>query len=162
MKRPDMVTLSKFATWISSHIFVTKLLSMVDFSPNLGQCPCSKYPYQGWEFSHRFSERIACFLRKNEEMSNSLKKTSDSLIRSFAHFWWATWAICSLLLIFGERPEWIAHDCSILVSDLSDSLTSLIFGEPPEHLLTSLNKKGNGLIALFKKNVQKMYHKMWF
>ena len=112
MKRPDMLTLSKFATWISSHIFVTKLLSMVDFSPNLGQCPCSKYPYQGWEFSHRFSERIACFLRKNEEMSNSLKKkknslkktsnslkkTSDSLIRSFlvsnlsdllmvAHFW---------------------------------------------------------------------------
>ena len=51
---------------------------------------------QGWEFAHRFSERIARFLRKNEQMSDLLKKTSNSLIRSF------------------------------LVSDLSDSLTSLI------------------------------------
>ena len=53
---------------------------------------------QGWEFAHRFSERIARFLRKNERMSDSLKKTSDLLIRSFlvsdlsdllmvAHFW---------------------------------------------------------------------------
>ena len=44
---------------------------------------------QGWEFAHRFSERIARFLRNNEQMSDSLKKTSDllkqtsdSLIRS--------------------------------------------------------------------------------
>ena len=28
---------------------------------------------QGWEFAHRFSERIARFLPKNEQMSNSLK-----------------------------------------------------------------------------------------
>ena len=48
---------------------------------------------QGWEFAHRFSERIARFLPKNERMSDLLKKMSDSLIRSF------------------------------LVSDLSDSLT---------------------------------------
>ena len=27
----------------------------------------------------------------------------------FAHFWWVTWAICSWLLIFGERPEQFAH-----------------------------------------------------
>ena len=53
-------------------------------------------------------------------------------IRSFAHFWWVTWAIRSLSLIFGERPERIAHGRSFLVSDLSDSLTSLIFGEWPE------------------------------
>ena len=39
---------------------------------------------QGWEFAHRFSERIARFLRKNERMSDSLKKQE---IRSFAHFW---------------------------------------------------------------------------
>ena len=53
---------------------------------------------QGWEFAHRFFERIDLFLPKNEQMSDSLKKTSDSLIRSFlvsdlsdsltiAHFW---------------------------------------------------------------------------
>ena len=48
---------------------------------------------QGWEFAHWFSQQIACFLPKNEQMSDSLKKTSHLLI------------------------------CSFLVSDLSDSLT---------------------------------------
>ena len=33
---------------------------------------------QGWDFAHRFSERIAGFLRKNEQMSYSLMA---------AHFW---------------------------------------------------------------------------
>ena len=55
---------------------------------------------QGWEFAHRFSERIARFLQKNERMS---KKTSDSLI-------------------FGEQPEQLAHGRSFLVSNLSDWL----------------------------------------
>ena len=41
------------------------------------------YLLQGWEFAHRFSERIARFLPKNERMSDSLKKMSDSLICSF-------------------------------------------------------------------------------
>ena len=45
---------------------------------------------QGWEFAHWFSERNACFLRKNEQMSDSLKKTSNSLI-------------------FGEQPEQFSH-----------------------------------------------------
>ena len=49
--------------------------------------------FQGWEFAHQFSERIAHCLPKNEQMSYSLKKTSDSLI------------------------------CSFLMSDLRDSLT---------------------------------------
>ena len=40
------------------------------------------YP-QGWEFAHRVSEQIARFWPKNEQMSDSLKKTSDSLVRSF-------------------------------------------------------------------------------
>ena len=35
---------------------------------------------QGWEFAHRFSERIAHFLPKNERMSDQ----SDSL--TIAHF----------------------------------------------------------------------------
>ena len=52
---------------------------------------------QGWEFAHRFSEQITRFLPKNVGMSDSLKKMSDSLIRSF------------------------------LVSDLSDSLTMAHF-----------------------------------
>ena len=40
-------------------------------------------PTQDWEFAHLISERIARFLSKNEQMSNSLIKMSDSLIRSF-------------------------------------------------------------------------------
>ena len=39
---------------------------------------------QGWEFAHLISERIARFLSKNERMSDSLKKMSDSLICSFS------------------------------------------------------------------------------
>ena len=62
--------------------------------------------YQGWEFAHRISERIARFLPKNEQISDLLKKRA---IHSFAHFWLAAWAICSRLLISCERPEQIAH-----------------------------------------------------
>ena len=40
-----------------------------------------------------------------------------------AHFWWATWAIRSWLLIFGEQPEQIPHGRSFLVNNLSDLLT---------------------------------------
>ena len=54
---------------------------------------------QGWEFAHLISQRIARFLSKNEQMSNSLKKMSDSLIR-----------------FSSERPERIAHGRSFLVS----------------------------------------------
>ena len=66
--------------------------------------------WQGWEFSHRFPERIARFLPKNERMTIPSKKN-----KRFAHS-----------LIFGERPE---PKRSFLVSDLSDSL---IFSERPE------------------------------
>ena len=70
-------------------------------------------------------------------MSNLLKKTSNSLIRSFlvsnqrdslmiAHFWWATWAIHS-------------HH-SFLVSDLRSSLTLLIKKERMSELLFYLFK----------------------
>ena len=48
---------------------------------------------KGWEFALLFSERIAGFLRKNERMSDPLKKTRD-------------------LLILGEQPERFAHGCS--------------------------------------------------
>ena len=56
---------------------------------------------QGWEFAHWFSEKIAYCLRKNEQMSNSLKKNT---ICSFAHFWWATWVICSHRSL--KKGEW--------------------------------------------------------
>ena len=75
---------------------------------------------QGWEFAHLIFERITRFLSKNECMSDSLKKMSDSLSRSFlvsnlsnlltiVHFLWATWANRSWSLIFGEWPEGFAH-----------------------------------------------------
>ena len=69
------------------------------------------------------------FCEKNELMSDLLKKRA---ICSFAHFWWATWTICSQSLISSERPEQIAHGCLFLLSDLSDLLISLIFYEQPE------------------------------
>ena len=59
---------------------------------------------QGWEFAHLISEWIARLLSKNERMSDSHKKMSDSLI------------------------------CSFLVSEMSDSLTLLISSEQPEQI----------------------------
>ena len=98
------------------------------------------------------SRNIQQSICNSHKMSDSLKKTSDSLIRSFlvsemsnslmdAHFWWAKWTNCSWSLIFGEQNEQFAHMAhfwwatwairshrSFLVSDLS-------------HLLTLLTKK---------------------
>ena len=53
---------------------------------------------QGWEFEKKWAY--------NERMCNLLKKLA---IRSFGHFWCATWAIRSWSLIFGERPEQFAY-----------------------------------------------------
>ena len=60
----------------------------------------------GWEFARWFSEQIARFFQKNERKSYLLKKTRDSLI-------------------FGNWPERFAHSSSFVMSDLSDSHTSL-------------------------------------
>ena len=46
---------------------------------------------------------------------------SESLM--VAHFWWATWVICSRSLICLERPVHFAHSRSFVLSDLSESLT---------------------------------------
>ena len=54
---------------------------------------CNLDTKTGWEFARLFTERIARFLPKNEQMSDSLNKTSD-LFTS---------------LIFGEQPEQFAH-----------------------------------------------------
>ena len=97
--------------------------------------------WQGWEFAHLISGRITRFWSKNEQMSDSLKKISDSLIRSFlvsnlsdsltiAHFLCAIWAHCSWSLI--------------LVSNLSDLLTSLIWFEWNEGFThIAQQKRGN-------------------
>ena len=120
---------------------------------NYSGCTPKMSKLQGWEFAHWFSEGITRFLRKTDQISNFLKKTSNLLIFgewperfaygcSFlvkdvsellmvAHFWWATWAACS--------------HCSFLVRALSDSLTSLI-------------KQRNEKIALFLNKKNKKYY----
>ena len=66
------------------------------------------------------------FFVKNERMSDSLQKISDSLIRSCL----VNEMSDSLTsLISSEQPERIAHCRSFLVSQMSDSLTSLIWFE---------------------------------
>ena len=52
------------------------------------------------------------------------EKISKWVIRShknerFPHFWWATWAICSQLLICLEQSELIAHSRSFDLSQMS-------------------------------------------
>ena len=79
--------------------------------------------FQGWEFAHLISERIVRFLSKNERMSALLKKMSDSLIRSFLV---SEMSNSLISLISSEQPERVAHGPSFLVSKMSDSLTSLI------------------------------------
>ena len=70
-------------------------------------------------------------------------------IRSFAQFWWATWANRSWWLIFGERPEWFTHGRSFVVSDLSDSLTSLVFLTNKKVQKYDFSKKNVKRIARF-------------
>ena len=57
------------------------------------------------QFYFKEFERIASFLRAKERMSNLLKN------EQFAHS-----------LFYHERPERIAHSCSFVMRDLSDSL----------------------------------------
>ena len=53
-------------------------------------------------------------------MSDLLKKKSDSLILSFLV---SDLSNSLTLLIFGGRPERFAHSCSFVLSNLSESLT---------------------------------------
>ena len=63
------------------------------------------------------------FFSKNEGMSDSLKKMSYLLIRSFLE---SEMSDSLTSLISSQRPEGIAHGRSFLVSKMSDLLTSLI------------------------------------
>ena len=130
-KFPDTVPLKMFylppppvsqAHVHGSNLLGTKLFSVpFGLVPSQTDFPASLYfPGLGIRSSVFWANRL--FLRKNERMSNLLKKTSDSLIHSF------------------------------LVSNLSDLLTSLIFGERPEWFAHIAHKKrGNEWIANFFK-----------
>ena len=54
----------------------------------------------------RFFEPFACFFLAKERKSDSLTKKSESLLSLFCH----------------QRPERVAHGCSFVMSDLSESL----------------------------------------
>ena len=62
---------------------------------------------------------LLVFCEKNDQMSDFLKKTSDSLIRSFlvSHL---SHSLTSL--IFGEWPEWFAHIALTKNEGMSESL----------------------------------------
>ena len=106
-----------FFYWEICSLIFTELVG-ASYCP--GKKLCSQ---QGWEFAHLISEQIACFLSKNERMSHSLKKISDSLIHSFLV---SEMSNSLTSLISSERPEQITHGRSFLVSEMIDSLTSLI------------------------------------
>ena len=100
-------------------------------------------------------ESLGFFLRKNERMSDSLKKMSDLLIRSFLV---SEMSNLLTLLISSEQPEQIAHGRSFFVSNLRDLLTSLIFGERLERFAhIAHQKRGNEQITHFYKNLYKTY-----
>ena len=112
-------------------------------------CVCLTGKMQGWGFAHMFSERIAHFwwaiwaicsrsLISSERFAHDHSFPLSDVIESlmFTHFWWATCAICS-------------HR-SFLVSNLSDLLTSLIFGKRPERFThIAHQKRGNKQFAHF-------------
>ena len=61
--------------------------------------------------------------------------------RSFAHLPCATWANCSRLLICLERPEQFAQGRSFFLTDLSESLTVLIWFERNEQMSEWANSR---------------------
>ena len=77
-------------------------------------------------------------MSKNEQMSDALKKISDSLICLFLV---SEMSDSLTSLISSERTEQIAHGRSFLVSNLNDSLTSLSKKEGMSESLIFLNKK---------------------
>ena len=69
--------------------------------------------FQGWEFAHRFFERIACFLWAKEGKCDSQIKLS---------------------IFSKERRERIADSSSFVMSDLSELLRSLFCKEQEEQI----------------------------
>ena len=76
-----------------------------------------------------FPSELLVFCPKMSKWAIRSKKLA---IHSFAHFWWATWAICSRSLIsserceriiFGEQPERFAHIAQRKWANVCESLT---------------------------------------
>ena len=81
--------------------------------------------FAGLEIRSSVFRANCLFLAK--KMSEWAIRSKKRAIHSFAHFWWAKWAIRSFL-----------------VSEMSDLLTSLIFGEPNEQFThIAHQKRGN-------------------
>ena len=104
----DILKMSFFIPKLLQDLPVKPSLILRDFWIYFVFSEYSRKQYtQGWEFSHRFSERIA---QKNEQFTHSL--IFGEWPERFAHdrsFPLRTWANRSWLLIFGERPEQVAH-----------------------------------------------------
>ena len=85
----------------------------------------------------KFWSESLVFCQKSEQMSYSLKKWA---ISSFAHFWWATWAILSRSIIPSERLS-----KSLMVAHLSWAIWAIC----------SLRSEGMSESFAFLKNFQK-------
>ena len=83
------------------------------------------------------------YLSKSHFCSFIISNISKSLTGT--HLSWATWAICSRLLICLERPERFAHSRLIVLSNLSKSLTvaHLIWGKWANERIPSPDKNNN-------------------
>ena len=75
--------------------------------------------WKGWEFVHRFSERITRFFAKKCTNAQFAQKTNDLLIHFFLV---GDLSDSPRSLIFGMR---FAHSSSFVMSNLGDSLTRL-------------------------------------
>ena len=74
----------------------------------------------------RRNEQIFCVFKNFTQKCENVQKYNffefkiPSELLIFAHFIWATWAICSQSLICPEQPCQIAHISSFVLSHLSD------------------------------------------
>ena len=94
------------------------------------------FPSEYLIFCKKMSE-LAIHSKKHAICSFLVSDLSDSLM--FAQFWWAIWANRSWSLSFVEQPERFAHSHSFVMSDLSNSLTSLFWKGRMSEALGFLN-----------------------
>ena len=94
------------------------------------------FPSEYLVFCKKMSE-LAIHSKKHAICSFLVSDLSDSLM--FAQFWWAIWANRSWSLSFVEQPERFAHSHSFVMSDLSNSLTSLFWKGRMSEALGFLN-----------------------
>ena len=105
------------------------LLNLLKFSPKWLKIALLFYihNYRAGNSLIGFLSELFVFCKK---MSKWVIGSKKWVIRSFSH-----------ALIFGEWPERITNGHLFLVSDLSDSLSSLSFGEQPERFAHIAHQK---------------------